>query len=767
MAFSLVQTANSIINKGVAEVTTGLKESSAVVGLNLPSLRVPELSLPGFDLGKDIAAAFKSVKLPTTIGSGTETNSKDGGSIEHKPNPLTNYASYVPLWTFSALTKEQLNDPTLYRDKPTSSTSVVFSSGGRFDKQRIATQYGAPEYYINDIDITSLIGPNPKTQNAAAHTFKFKIFEPYSMGLFLQSLQAAAKNCGFPNYLAAPYLLRLDFQGWDINGTAYESPKLSRYFTIKLVNMTFEVNEGGSTYQIDAVPFNGSAFGDIINKVYKDINIIGSTAKEALATGENSLVRVINQQYDQQKKDGIVAVADQLLIIFPPAQGQAAASAPLPSENNDKATAAPGEQSSKPPSGLPTDIGDNAISGSDLGFSVESGGNPSFMKDSDVRDEQGNVVRDKVKIDPKSRTLMFTQGQAISDIVTEVVLNTEYVRKSAEQLKKNPDGTVAWFRLDAQIKLGEFDIRRNDYSKIIIFRVVPYNVHSSLFMTPNKAPQGYKELEKSIAKKYEYIFSGKNEDVLRFNLKFNNTFYTAISSSNPKDNKDVVDAAKNSSVSGEQEVRARNAEGQPEALIAKGGVPPVAPQIDTFGNRIPNASNTNDQRRLIAQDFHNAFIKSDTDLIQADLEIIGDPYFLVDSGMGNYFAQAYDSKFNADGTMDYEGGTVYVHLSLKSIVDVDADEGLYKFQTSDGTGLTTNGGKATVSPFGGIYRLLAVTHMFNDGVFKQRLDLLRMNGQAVDFDIQPPRTGPTGMTTVVATTTNAASLDNTEDVKTA
>jgi hypothetical protein len=763
MAFSLVQTASSIINKGVAEVTTGLKDSAAVVGLKLPNLKIPDLTLPEFNLGKDIGAMFTGVKLPSAFSSGAESNSKDGSAIDHKPNPLTQYASYVPLWTLSALTQAQLNDPSLYRDKPTSSTSVVFSSAGRYDKQRISTQFGSPEYYVDDVDIVSLIGPNPKTQNASAHTFKFKVFEPYSMGLFLQSLQAAARNAGFPNYLHSPYLLRLDFQGWDIDGNAYQSPKLSRYFPIKLVNMTFEANEGGSSYQVEAVPFNGAAFGDIINKVYKDINIIGSTAKEALATGENSLVRVLNQQFDQQKKDGLVAVPDQLLIIFPPPQGQAAASEPK-SEDNNKATASPGEQSSKPPSGLPTEVGDNAISGSSLGFTLESGGNMSFMKDSDVRDEQGNVVRDKVKIDPTSRTLMFTQGQAISDIITEVILNTEYVRKSAEQLKKNPDGTVSWFRLDAQIKLGDYDILRTDYSKIIIFRVIPYNVHSALFMTPNKSPQGYKELEKSIAKRYEYIFSGKNEDVFRFNLRFNNTFYTAISSSNPKDNKDVVDAAKNSSVSGEQPIRARTPDGDPNAQFAAGGNAPVAAEIDTYGNRIPNASNTNDQRRIIAQDFHNAFINSDTDLISADIDILGDPYYIVDSGMGNYFAQAYDSRFNADGTMDYEGGTVYVHLSLKTVVDVDADEGLYKFQTSDGTGLTTNGGRAKISPFGGIYRIVAVSHMFSGGVFKQRLDILRMKGQANDFDIQPALTGPTGMTEVVAKTTDAANLDTTEPI---
>ncbi len=762
MSISLIQTAFSTINKGFAQVTTGLKESAAVLGLQLPKISNPNLTLPEFgfdDFGE--AMNFNFSQLKATTGEASGTNSKDGSAIDHKPNALTQYASYVPLWTLSALTKPELNDPTLYRGKPVSAAAVVFSSAGRFDAQRAQTLYGAPEFYVDDVDITSLIGPNPKTQNASAHTFKFKIFEPYSMGLFLQSLQASARDAGFPNYLRSPYLFRLDFQGWDIDGNSYISPKLTRYFPIRLLNITFEAINGGSNYTVEAVPFNTAAFGDIINKTYKDVHIVGSTAKEALSSGEQSLMRVLNQQFQQQKEEGLVDVPDQLLIIFPPPQGQAETA--TSKEDTSKATLLPGEPVPKPPSVIPFEVGDNAISGSDLGFSLESGGNPSFMKDGDVRDEEGNVIRDKVKINPKSRSLIFTQGQAISDIITEVVLNTEYVRKSAEQLKKNGDGTVSWFRLDAQVKLGEYDQKRNDHAKIIIFRVVQYNVHSSLFQNPNKVPQGYKELEKYIAKKYEYVFSGKNEDVLRFNLKLNGTFYTAISASNPKNNKDVVDAARQKSQSGEDAYRSVSKEGTAEALFATGGVAPVAPQIFSQGNRIPNASNTNDQRRIIAQDFHNAFINSDTDLISVDIDVVGDPYFLVDSGMGNYFAQKYDPRFNADGTMDYEGGSVYIHLSLKSVVDVDADKGLYNFQTGDGTGLTTDGGKATISPFGGIYRLTTVTHMFNGGVFKQRLDMLRMNGQSLDFTAQPASTGPTGIIQQAGVITNASLLDTTSD----
>lgn len=753
----IVSSVNSIISKGVAEVSTGLKEAAATFGLTTAPTSAPVTSMDDSD-----DAYAKPFVMPTKSVPGA-ANSKSGESIQAKPNVLTGAMSYVPLWTFAALTTEQVNNPDLYRGQPVSSTSVVFSSAGRFDALRINTQFGAPEYYINNIDITSLIGPNPKTQNAAAHTFKFEVLEPYSMGLFLQSLQAAARNAGHLNYLNnCPYLLRLDFQGWNASGQSFTVPDLTKYFTIRLVNTTFECNEAGSKYQVECTPFNSAAFGDVINKIYKDINIIGSTVKEALVTGEQSLVKVINDLFKTQKVgDKTVAVADEIQILFPTPEG--GTPPPPQPENTSKATMTPGAppptSPATPASSAPAP-GDNVISGSDLGFKLEGGGNPTFMKPSEVMDANGNVNREQVRINPKSRTLMFTQGQAITDVITEVIMNSEYVRKSAEQLKKNPDGTVAWFKLDAQVKFGQFDVLRGDYAKIVIFRVVQFNVHSSIFQNPSTAPQGYKELEKLIRKKYQYIFTGQNEDVTKFTLKFNNTFYTAVGG-NPLLNKDNVDAGKNASASQTQSVQAGEAgTDAAKSLDTAGGIKTIQPALlDGFGNRLPNASNNNDERRMIAQEFHNAFINSDTDFIQVDLEILGDPYYLTDSGMGNYFAQAYDSSETVDGSMNYEGGSVYVYLALKSVVDVDQTSGLYKFQTSDGSGLTTNGSNATVSPYGGIYRINKVDHTFQDGVFKQRLALLRMSGQSIDFKIEPSRSGPTGTKKVIGEVSDTSAVD--------
>lgn len=746
MIQSIVSSVNSIISKGVAEVTTGFREAAATVGLSVaPPRSAPVTSM---DPSDDVYA--KPFEVPSSTPG--QSNSKNGENIQHKINPLTGAISYVPLWTFAALTTEQVNNPDLYRDQPVSSTSVVFSSAGKYDALRIQTQFGAPEYYINNIEITSLVGPNPKTQNAAAHTFKFEILEPYSMGLFLQSLQVAARNAGHVNYLNnCPYLLRCDYQGFTPSGQSFTAPGLTKYFTIRLVNTTFECNEAGSKYQVECTPFNAAAFGDVINKIYKDVNIVGSTVKEALVTGDQSLVKVINSLFKIQKHgDLVVAEPDEIQIIFPTPEG-GSAPAPAP-ETNSRATVAPGAAAPlivNTSTSAPADPGDNAISGSDLGFTLDSGGNPTFLKPSEVMDANGNVNRENVRINPNSRSLSFTQGQAITDVITEIVMNSEYVRKSAEQLKLNANGTTSWFKLDAQVKFGKFDVSRGEYSKIVIFRVVQFNVHSSIFQNPTTAGPGYKELEKLVRKKYQYIFTGQNEDILRFNLKFANTFYTAIGASTPLLNKDNVDAGKNASAATDKAVTAANiGSDAANTLNTTSGIKPMIPVLlDSAGNRMPNASNSNDQRRVVAQDFHNAFIKSDTDFISVDLEILGDPYYLTDSGMGNYFAQAYDSAETVDGSMNYEGGSVYVHLVLKSVVDVNQQSGLYTFQTADG--VAKDSAMATISPYGGIYRLNRVTSNFQDGVFKQRLDLLRMSGQSIDFPIEPKRTDPTGTTKVV------------------
>jgi hypothetical protein len=725
----------SLIKSAVAFVTGGAKESPGAVVNLIPSPTAADTSV-----------------LPPIIPSPTKTATKGGVNVVKFPNSLEQFASYTPLWTFSALTPEQFNNPRSYRNSPADLKHIVFSSAGRYDSQRVQTAYGTPEYFVNNFTMSTVISASQKTGNSNAIKFTFDIFEPYSMGLFLQSLQLAALNAKHPSYLQAPYVLRLDFMGFTDDGRIFAGVK-PKYFTVKLLKVTFNTSESGSNYQVEAIPYNHQGLSSAVNKTFNDIALVGDkdkdiTVKHLLVEGENSLCGVLNRAEIEissgaNRKQNF---PDEYEVQFP--------STPDEFFNNISTVPANlatidvnGLDSVTPPIGkaasVTKEFGNNSIGLADMGITASSGGNYSFKREGDVVDgASGKVQRNQMTIDPKNRKFQFSQGQSLTAIISQIILSSKYAT-DAIQKKPSNEGFVSWFKIDVQIQLKEFDDKRGDFAKKIIYRVLPYNVHISIFSNPTSAPPGYAELEKLIAKRYEYIYSGQNNDVLRFDIQINNLFFTGT---NPKgeetsgananlDQKGLAEDPPKSTVTNQGESGGA-------ALAATTGSSPTKKdpsQLNITGS--PDGGDTTE--RIIAKTFHNAFLNNSGDLISIDLEILGDPYWMVDSGISNYFAPTSgDNKLTTeDGTMNYESGDVYIYLTFKTPSDINETTGLYDFP---------DGGSE--SPFGGIYKVIQCENTFNDGTFKQKLKTIRMPRQPSDFDGQSQQVDPA--------TTAAVSIGN-------
>lgn len=659
------------------------------------------------------------------------------------PNPMEEFASVNVLWTMAILTPQQFNNPASYRGSDLSfggaafgknnvtggieKSSIIFSSGGRADEYRTKTFYGVPEYFVNNFQMNCLIGTNEKSGNSNAIKFSFDIYEPYSMGLLLQSMQTAAVEAGYLSYLDnAPYLLKMDVQGFNELGMMIKSSP--KYFTMKLTSMKFSVNEGGSTYKVEAIPFNHQGFSDAINTTYSDLKIFGGkvgNVVEVLSTGENSLVAVLNRNEEKLVKEGRIRVPDRYSIQFPVMSSEWYSSAGNPT-NTNRATAKPNELNQKTITGYSSTLADdsnnpvNDIGLADLGFSQLSGGNPLFKRAGDQIDQKTGVVkRDGMTIDPKLRAFQFGQGQSLTAIINQVILSSDYAKKAIDPANLTKQGYIKWFKLDVQVELLEYDSLVGDYAKKITYRVVPYFVHQSIFSNPNSAPIGYAELMKDVSKEYQYIYTGQNVDILKFDININNLFYSGVSPTaenegaqvSNQDQMGTGERLNSTTRAGEgaaqaaqaaQAGRARNHR-SPELLTSyKGGA----------GNK------TTEQ--VVAENFQQAFISGNSaDLVTVDLEILGDPYWLVDSGMGNYFAEvpSETSQLTNDGTMNYESGNVYVYLTFRTPADINEKNGLYDFSIA---------GKE--SPFGGIYRVNMCENHFQDGFWKQKLKCLRMPG---------------------------------------
>jgi hypothetical protein len=223
---------------------------------------------------------------------------------------------------------------------------------------------------------------------------------------------------------------------------------------------------------------------------------------------------------------------------------------------------------------------------------------------------------------------------------------------------------------------------------------------------------------KDVVKEYQYIYTGQNVDVLNLNIEIDNLFY---SGSSPKQAADAANTGNQNQ---------KPAEKLPSSTKTGQGQAPQVQSAQTGRSRkkrspqllkgYKGGADDKTVEQNVAENFQQAFISgSSADMVVITLEILGDPYWLVDSGMSNYFttADSPTTQITDDGTMNYESGNVYIYISLRTPADVNPLTGLYDFSIA---------GKE--SPFGGIYRISMCENTFSDGNWKQKLKCLRMPG---------------------------------------
>ena len=683
-------------------------------------------SIPTSPFGTTEAAAVTPAILqsqPTPVGSATAPNLS---SVIK--NPLELFASYTPLWTLAVLTKEQFNNPPSYRENPSQLKNIIVASAGRYESARAQTTQGIPEYFINNFTMKSVIAPGEKTGNSNAFKFEWDIYEPYSMGLLLQSLQVASINAGYTNYINdTPFVLRLDFQGYDELGRNYAVVK-PKFFTLKITGVKFSVNEGGSTYKMEGVPYNHQGFNDTVNTMFNDVKITAGavgTVEEALMTSQESLARALNNIEKKLQDANRISVPDEYVIAFPINSNDF-----TPNDQAKKqksATVNPNAPEEVTIKGVKTkvitDFDSNPIGKSKFGFDQTKGGNYPMRKHGDTVDANGLIVRDNMTIDPKKRTFQFGQGQTLTAIINQIILSSEYA-KAAMDPKNKVDGYIKWWRIDVQIELLDLDPLTGELARKYTYRVVPYLVHESVFSNPNTV-SNYEPQTKKIVKAYDYIYTGQNVDVLKFDIQINNLFFAGINPSPEKDSAKVNNPDQQSS----SEVSAKNTKtGQGPntgAQLASGGRARPMKDPKLLKRPIQGGSDQGSAEQQVAEAFHNSFVSgASADMVTVDLEILGDPFWIVDSGMANYFAKPnpLNEQITEDGTMNYEGNDIFIYLTFKTPSDVNTATGLYDFGKENKT-----------SPFGGIYRVVMCENMFNEGVFKQKLKCVRMPAQSTDF----------------------------------
>jgi len=96
------------------------------------------------------------------------------------------------------------------------------------------------------------------------------------------------------------------------------------------------------------------------------------------------------------------------------------------------------------------------------------------------------------------------------------------------------------------------------------------------------------------------------------------------------------------------------------------------------------------------------------------MQIIGDPYYIIQSGTGNYTSSPTQfHNLNEDGSVSYQNGEVDIMVNFRTPIDINQSTGMYNFGPNTDT--------APVMQFSGLYKLTNVSSVFSQGKFTQTL----------------------------------------------
>lgn len=751
---------------------------------------------PAGALAESASQAFKDLKPKPPTANPVSAAQQSSGPIGATENILKSYASYNYIVTLACLTVNEINFPdNTYRARSPQVT-VLRSGGGAPGKATTAFESSNAqlEYFIDEIEMDTVIAPTTQTRTSNATISSFTVMEPYSMGLFLQTLMIAANNAGHADYLKAPYALIIEFVGYDDDGRVSNSQLGRRVFPISLNKVDFDVSGGGSRYNVRAHAWNESSLSTAAQSSRTDIKVTGNTVTELLQTGPLSLTNILNQRIREKAiADGAGAInKDEYVIMFPKEL-----SSSLGLSNNDDGSGdlaamtiqdyytrvSPGntEFSNLPPSAaadvevnfnkyqqlfsnssvsrqirriaesseLLNDIGKSTIV-----ESMATGGAQPFGQEAYTKNEKDVFISDNVQISNDFRTFQFQTGTTIEQMIEEIVILSTYGQKAATEIKPDSNGMIPWFRIHTQTFLVSDEQVRSvsgQNPRIFVYAVVPYLVHSSVFNNATQPSVGIEKRKQQAAKQYDYIYTGQNDDIIDFEINFNNAFFKAVSSG--INSSGTAQTQTRDSTNNANDPNFTQSEGA-AGVVSLTGNPNVTEVANAVSTGQGGGGDADSPKVQVARMFNEAIVNNNVDLVTMDLTILGDPYYLADSGQGNYSSPpSGDPAYTADGTMNYQRGEVEVNVNFRTPIDYPTKGGDMIFPT----GLSGTGDTVPVNAFGGLYKVNTVKNSLSGGKFTQVLKLIRRPNQTSDTGVEGSQNDNNAVTTTPANSQQAGS----------
>ncbi len=376
-------------------------------------------------------------------------------------------------------------------------TSLENASAGTVlstDNQIIIAESGVTDLTIDKVEIHGITGPSIEAGTGTQTILKFEITEPSGAGL-LDKMFYQATALGIGNWLVMPCYLQLEFRGRDqqtsessINGAPSALAGLKRLWPIKLTNAKANVTKVGTKYEFDAIMYDELAQSNSYFAIQQNVVLSGLTKfGDAMQNLEDKL----NADAYEKLIDNY-SIPDTYKIIV-----------------------------------------DSKLV--DIGIA-----DPSDTKSTSFGADYINF---------KAKTASFNAGTGVDKIIDAILGNTKTFQKlmqgsatAAGEPKPSqalPDQMKKLWRIVTEARPIKFDALRQDNAVAITIYIVEYDLGmtdanpTQTGQTPETIAADRRRMieyvkKKIMNKKYNYIFTGLNDQIINFDLNMNFSYAASL-----------------------------------------------------------------------------------------------------------------------------------------------------------------------------------------------------------------------------------------------
>ncbi len=609
-------------------------------------------------------------------------------------NILHNYVNWTYNLSLYALSIGEYNANVCNGPTPNPGGTLLIASGG---KQAGRNAHFLEDFYFDKMTVDCTAALSTQARNSNKLTLDFTIIEPMGVSFF-NRLIAVAGDLGIQKVSEMPYIIKIEWKGYTTDGTPVVIPG-SKVFPVQFATISMKINARGAQYDISTRPYNHQAFDESVASSPIRAEISAPSVGEAFLTDINADPPSSDLVASMGKSDDNVRSYAKALNSWFKTQAE--------EKHADKVDSVVFEMPASIANAKLVDA--KQVTVKNLPFPTP--GTPESKQDS----PEVTNTRPTAKL---NGNMSFDKGTAIHEILSAVIRESDHIGNQLkdEQVGEGSAGNkrMEWFKIITRVEVGPYEKAFNRYVKKYIYRVVPFKVDNT---KSRSGPISNLGTLPGPVKEYNYIFTGKNDDVLDVDLTFDSLWFGAL----------TTNQENTSSQSGGQRCTPTlDPVAWAGALAQKsffggsytGGsshfTTPIFPISSTATSIKVLDGSRNEKAREMQEQLMN---RSSGDMTSIKLKIVGDPDLIKQDDFMFWNASGPTTP---NGSITMDTGEVYIKLTVKTAADYN----------SQGLAIPGTGGYNT-SSFSGMYRINTLMCEFAGGKFTQTLDCTR-------FGIQPP-----------------------------